>query len=266
MSTLSRRSFLGSAVAATAISKTFAPAAAAQAPRVGQSERRLRVQFTTGGHTSPLEMYAMFESPLFRNLETVVLPHPNPFDAVGGTNAPDVIVTNDWITGGWPQKDRDNMVKHLDAGNGVVVLHHAVGTNNNEWPWWSEEVIGCYLFNPGVPGMKTQARLKQFPIQVITPVGNHPIVHGVEPFQLPWDETFPNMWISPKATVLFTSDDPSFNNPAQGWVGPHPKARVVCFQPGHTRFACQDPNYRKVVHNMILWAGGRLSATTAGSQ
>ena len=28
------------------------------------------------------------------------------------------------------------------------------------------------------------------------------------------------MWISPKSTVLFVSDDPSFNNPALGWVGP----------------------------------------------
>jgi hypothetical protein len=72
-------------------------------------------------------------------------------------------------------------------------------------------VIGCYLYNPGVSGMKTQERLKQFPIQTITPVGTHPIVQGIQPFQLPWDDTFPNMWISPKATVLLESDDPSFN-------------------------------------------------------
>ena len=73
------------------------------------------------------------------------------------------------------------------------------------------------------------------------PVGNHPIVRGLEPFKLPWDETFPNMWISPRATVLLESDDPSFNNPAVAWVGPHQKARVVCMQPGHTRHVCQDP-------------------------
>jgi hypothetical protein len=168
-------------------------------------------------------------------------------------------VTNDWITGQWPERDRTNMVKQLDAGKGLVVLHHAVGTNNDAWQWWSEEVIGCTLYNTNVPGMKTQARLKQFVRQTIKPVGNHPIVRGIEPFRLPWDETFPNMWISPKSTVLFESDDPSFNNPAVGWVGPHQKARVVCFQPGHTRNVCQDPNYRKVVHNMVVWAGGKLS-------
>ena len=107
--------------------------------------------------------------------------------------------------------------------------------------------------------MKTQARLKQFVRQTIKPVGTHPIVRGLEPFVLPWDETFPNMWISPRSTVLFESDDPSFNNPAVGWVGPHQKARVACLQPGHTRHVCQDPNYREIVHRMVQWAGGRLS-------
>ena len=258
MSNWSRRNFLGAALAAAAASRLeAAPARAAQASARGP---RLKVQFTPGGHTSPLQMYAMFTDPSFADVDTTVLPHPRAFDGIGGPNAPDVIVTNDWITGGWPESDRAKMVKHLDAGKGVVVLHHAVGTNNDQWPWWSEEAIGCFLYNPNVPGMKTQGRLKQFVRQTVTPVGNHPIVRGIEPFNLPWDETFPNMWISPKSTVLFVSDDPSFNNPALGWVGPHPKARVVCFQPGHTRNVCQDPNYRQVVHNMVLWAGGRLAS------
>ena len=144
MPTLSRRSFLGSAVGSIAPPGALAGAAApaalqAQTPR-GQ---RLRVQFTPGGHTSPLEMYAMFEDPLFSDVDPVVLPHPNAFDRVGGPDAPDVIVTNDWITGQWPERDRANMVKHLDAGKGLIVLHHAVGTNNDAWAWWSEEVIGC---------------------------------------------------------------------------------------------------------------------------
>ena len=119
-------------------------------------------------------MYAMFEDPLFSDVDPVVLPHPNAFDRVGGPDAPDVIVTNDWITGQWPERDRANMVKHLDAGKGLIVLHHAVGTNNDAWAWWSEEVIGCYLYNANAQGMKTQARLKQFVRQTIKPVGDSP--------------------------------------------------------------------------------------------
>ena len=259
MSKVPRRNFLSGTVAAFMAPRLLAGSQAAPASRAGRAQR-LRVQFTTGGHTTPLQIYAMFEDALFQDMETTVLPHPNAFDRVNTPTGPDVIVTNDWITGQWPDGERDNMVKHLDAGKGLVVLHHAVGTNNDAWAWWSEEVIGCYLYNSGVPGMKTQGRLKQFPRQTIKPVGSHPVVKGVEPFVLPWDETFPNMWISPKATVLFESDEPSFNNPAVGWVGPHPRGRVVCFQPGHTRWVCQDPNYRMIVHRMIQWAGGRLAS------
>lgn len=257
MSNISRRSFLVSAVAATTLSESSSPAQVSQRGRAP-----LRVQFTPGGHTVPLQMYAMFEDELFRDLDTMVLPHPNPFRGLSGgpgQPGPDVVVTCDWITGGWPEADRQSMLKYLDSGKGLVVLHHAVGTNNDEWPWFSENITGVMLWNPGAPGMKTQSRLKQFPRQTLRPVGDHPIVRGIEPFQLPWDETFPNMWLSPKITPLIESDDPDFVQPVVGWVGLHPKGRVVCFEPGHTRFATADPTYRKVVHNMILWCGGSLS-------
>jgi hypothetical protein len=246
MPNLSRRGFLGSSLAVAAAPKV-SPAAPA-AP--------LRVQFTPGGHTAPMEIYAMFEDPSFRDLDTWVVPHPNAF---GDLSAVDVVVTVDWITGGWIEADRQLMLRHLDAGKGLVILHHAVGTNNDQWPWWAENVTGCLLWNPEGKAMKTQARLKQFPRQTLRPVGRHPIVRGIEPFPLPWDETFPNMWLSPKITPLLESDDPDFVQPTVGWVGIHPKARVVCFEPGHTRFVCADPMFRKVIHNMILWSGGRLS-------
>jgi hypothetical protein len=84
----------------------------------------------------------------------------------------------------------------------------------------------------------------------------------VKPFVLPPDELFYGMWFGPNTKVLFRSDDPAvtpFNNGAIGWLGVHPKARVVCFQCGHTDQVNSDPRFRHVVHNMILWAGGKLS-------
>lgn len=257
----SRRGFLGSTAAGLLLSSAISRGSSfeLEAAQSRQQQQPLRVQFSPGGHTAPLQIYAMFEDPLFKDMESWIRPHPNTFETVNSTNYPDVIVTNDWLTTEWPQNDKDNMVKHIEAGRGLVVLHHAVGTND-AWQWWTESVIGCHLYDTADPGMKTQARLKQFPIQTITPVGNHPINRGIDPFQLPWDETFPNMWISPKATPVFRTDDPSFRDPTVGWVGPPlPKGRVVSFSPGHTRFVCQDPNFRQVVHSMILWAGGRLA-------
>jgi len=259
MARISRRTFLGTA-AGYATTLAGAGELLAQAtPATSSRQRRLRVQFSPGGHTAPLQIYAMFEDPLFQDFDSVVLPHPDAFASVNSAAPPDIIVTNDWLTTEWPQRDKDNMTKHLAAGRGLVVLHHAVGTND-AWDWWTEKVLGCHLYDTADPGMKTQARLKQFPVQTIAPVGDHPIVRDIEPFQLPWDETFPNMWISPKATPLFKTDDPSFRDPTVGWIGPSlPAGRVVCFSPGHTRAVCQDPNFRHVVHNMILWTGGRLA-------
>src|ERR1700709_1750704 len=177
MTSLSRRSFFGSTAAGLLLLKNFAGASAdADAFQVPKSMRRaLRVQFSPGGHTAPLQIYAMFEDPLFTDLNSVVRPHPFAMDTVdSATDYPDVIVTNDWLTTEWPQRDKDHIVKHLAAGRGLVVLHHAVGTND-AWQTWTDELLGCHLYDTIDPGMKGQARLKQFPIEVLTPVGDHPI-------------------------------------------------------------------------------------------
>jgi type 1 glutamine amidotransferase len=246
-----RRSFLVSAAAA-AISRLFAQQQSVQ-PAV------LRVQYTTGGHTVPLQQYEMFDDPLFGDLDRQVFPHPHAFDGINEANGPNVIVLGDYLTSGWPEADRKQMQRYLDSGKGLVVLHHAVG-DNQEWPWFYEEATGGELIQRELPG-KLRSGLKQWPTQRLSPVGDHPIVRGVRPFLLPRDELFYNMWFSPKVTVLLRSDDPDLAN-VKGtiaWVGVHPKARVVCFQSGHTDVVNADPRYRQIVHNMILWAGGRLS-------
>jgi hypothetical protein len=262
MAELSRRKFIGSTAAGLLSIKTMGDVAMAEPadpPAENSAHRNLRVQFSPGGHTTPLQIYAMFEEPLFADFDPSVRPHPYALDTVDSTDYPDVIITNDWLTTEWPDRDRNNLVKHLGAGRGLVVLHHAVGSNDS-WKAWTDDYIGCHLYDTIDSGMKTQARLKQFPIQVISPVGDHPIVRGIPPFELPWDEGFPNMWISPRATPLFKTDDPSYRDPTVGWVGPAlPKGRVCALQPGHTDFVCQDPNWRMIVHNMILWTGGRLA-------
>ncbi len=42
-------------------------------------------------------------------------------------------------------------------------------------------------------------------------------------------------------------------------VGPHAGARVVYIQLGHSDSTMRYPAYRKLVHNAILWAAGRLN-------
>jgi type 1 glutamine amidotransferase len=262
MSHLSRRNFMAAAAGAAALSQL----PACSRPPAGSTQNTaqspvLRVQYTTGSHTVPLEQYQMFDDPMFGDLDTWILPHPHPFDQLNRADGPEVVVLGDYMTGGWPEDDRAEMQKYLDSGKGLVVLHHSVG-DNQTWPWWYENVMGGALLQMELPG-KVRSGLKQFPRQRLTPVGNHPILRGVEPFELPPDELFYNMWFSPKAQVLLRSDDPDLkkvNDGAIAWLGVHPKARVVCWQSGHTPFVNGDPRYRKIVHNMILWAGGKLES------
>jgi hypothetical protein len=248
MSNVSRRGFLGSALVAGALPT---PSFSAQPP--------LRVQYTTGSHTVAMQQYTMFDDELFRDLDTWVYPHPKAFDGLNAANGPEVLVLGDYLTGNWPDSDRPPFQKFLDAGKGLVVLHHSVG-DNQEWPWFYEEVTGGELIQRQLPG-KLLSGLKQWPRQRLSPVGDHPIVRGMQPFQMPRDELFYNMWFSPKITVLLRSDDPDLANVngTIAWVGVHPKARVVCFQCGHTDIVNNDPRYRHIVHNMILWAGRRLT-------
>ncbi|MGE0405117.1 MAG: ThuA domain-containing protein [Candidatus Korobacteraceae bacterium] len=256
MAELSRRNFLAAAGGAVAAAKLplAAQSATAQKPV-------LRVQYTTGSHTVPLQQYEMFDDPTFRDLDTWVVPHPRAFNKINDPGGPEVIVLGDYLTGGWPEEDRPHVQKYLDAGKGLVVLHHAVG-DNQTWPWWYEEVLGGALIQRELPG-KPRSGLKQWPRQRLSPVGNHPIVRGIQPFTLPFDELFYNMWFSPKAQVLLRSDDPDLkkvNDGAIAWLGVHPKARVVCWQSGHTAEVNSDPRYRHIVHRMILWAGGKLNS------
>ena len=204
----------------------------------------------------------MFDDDLFADLDTWVFPHPRAFDGLSGANGkpgPDVLVLGDYLTTGWPESDRPHVQKYLDSGKGLVALHHSVG-DNQEWPWWYEQVTGGELIQRELPG-KLRSGLKQFPRQKLTPVGDHPIIRNIQPFTLPPDELFYNMWFSDKIQVLLRSDDPDLKNVngTIAWIGVHPKARVVCFQSGHTDWVNNHPTYRKLVHNMILWAGGRLS-------
>ena len=161
MSNLSRRSFLAFGAGAAALG---APRVSAQAP----SSPMLRVQFTTGAHTVPITAYEMFDDPLFRDLDTWIVPFPHPFDKINEPNGPEVIVLMSYITGGYPEEDRVHIQKYLDSGKGLVVLHHAVG-DNQTWPFWYQEVMGGALIQRTIPGMP-RSGLRQFPKQKITPV------------------------------------------------------------------------------------------------
>lgn len=109
------------------------------------------------------------------------------------------------IVGPEPQVARD-VVNLLDAGQGLVVLHHAISA----WPGWEgwAEVVGArFLYRPGrlrgVDLPSSGYRLARF---TVSPVDRaHPVCAGVEPFEVD-DELYFAPVLTDRIRPLLTQD------------------------------------------------------------
>ena len=81
--------------------------------------------------------------------------------------------------------------------------------------------------------------------------------HRGLPEGAPLDETYKNMWLSPRVRLLLITDNPNSDR-LLAWIGPCATSRVVAIQQGHGPAIFSNPEYRTMVHNAILWSAGRL--------
>jgi len=284
----SRRDFLA-AGAAGATALLAHRDTAAQPPLKTQ----VWVQLTTGGKPYPPTLQQMFLDPIFFGMEIWPIDQPANFAALlppqpppqrsgappaagrgalgGGTERDeppdypwepsggrphpgyDVLVLNDQMD--WPENTRTIARQAVDAGRGFVLLHHSLG-DNQDWPWWYEEVTGGLLVLTEQKTRKPSTISSAAKLD-LRPAGKHPILRNVGPFSLTNEEVFKNMWQSPKITPLLQTANGSSDSTV-AWVGVHPTARVVCIQPGTSRETHRNPAYRMLVRNSILWAAGRI--------
>ncbi len=150
---------------------------------------------------------------------------------------------------------KKNLKLFIEASKGVIILHHAIATYNS-WQWWYEEVVGGkYLMQPDGDLPSSNYMSHQEIIGI--PVGKHPITSSLNglPVHM-YDETYKNMWLSPKIKVvlqtnLFTSDKPLI------WISPYEKSRVVVIIPGHGWGAHYNLGFRNLLKDAILWAGNK---------
>jgi type 1 glutamine amidotransferase len=152
---------------------------------------------------------------------------------------------------------REHLRAFVEAGKGIVSLHHAI-VDYTQWPWWWEEVTGGEFFVKPQPGHPASAFQEGVDIIVThTALGrSHPVTRDAPPL-LVHDEAYRGMWHAPQIQVLTETDFPLNDRPVV-YVGPQAKARVVYIQLGHSESTMRYPAYRKLVHNAILWTAGRL--------
>ena len=209
----------------------------------------VRALLVTGGHDHDISFYSVLAGQ--SDLVVWVDPHPNAFVSAP-LEGSDVVVLYD-MPKAMTSDQRQSLRAFVEAGGGVVALHHAIAGRTG-WRWWWEEVVGGrYLTEPD--GERPASTYKHDEIVNVKVVAEHPVTAGLGPFTI-LDETYKGMWISAETRTLLTTDNVTSDGPV-AWVSPYPKARVVFIQLGHGREAHLHPAFRRLVRNAVLWAAGR---------
>ena len=220
---------------------------AADAPETAQSRPSpgaIRALLITGGHDHEAAFYSLFDDIDRLPVDTAASAFKNPL-----RGKYDVLIMYDF-TRDLDESGRKNLRDFVEAGGGVVVLHHAL-LNYRTWTWWSEEVVGG-RYRLRREGGEPASSVKNDQQISVTPAAAHPVLDGIGPFRIQ-DETYKNLYMSPRVRPLLTTDNPT-SDVNLAWIGPCATARVVAIQLGHGRSAFRNPSYRTLVHNAVRWA------------
>jgi type 1 glutamine amidotransferase len=151
------------------------------------------------------------------------------FEDISGWDYDVVVLYN--MTDGVSEKRRQNFLKLLDDGVGVVALHHSIAS----FQYWPEykKIIGWkfYLKKTREDGVLREKGGYQ-----------HDVDNG-QSFEA-------------DNVVLLTTDQP-LSDKTLCSVRKYANANICCIQPGHGTGAFNDPNYRRLVAQAIRWCAGR---------
>ncbi len=150
-----------------------------------------------------------------------------------------------------PPSRRENFLKLLERGIGVVALHHTFAA----YPDWPEfrEIIGVkYLQKPAeIEGERREASTYKHDVEFAISVENreHPVTKNIDDFTV-YDETYHGCYFEPDNEVLLTTDHPTSDKPV-AWVRTYRGAPVCTIQMGHGPQIFSHDAYRRLVAGAI---------------
>jgi type 1 glutamine amidotransferase len=219
---------------------------------------KLKVVVVTGGHDFEHEpFFKIFDSmEQISYTEAIQKDDSELFEDISGWDY-DVIVFYS-MTQKISEKRRQNFLKLLDRGVGVVALHHIMCAFQ-EWPEFRKIIGARYcLADTMIDGVTYKAGSYQhgldMPISIVDK--QHPITEGMSDFVI-HDEGYKNCWFDRDNHVLLTADHPS-SDKTVCWVRKYRNSRICTLQLGHDSRAYENRNYRLLVNRAILWVAGRL--------
>ena len=147
------------------------------------------------------------------------------------------------------EKSRQNIRKYLEAGKGLVVLHHALGSYNN-WEWWWKKVVGGKYQMKDHKGISKSGYNQEEKIYMSVQK-QHFISEEIQDFEL-IDEAYNNLWISQDIDIIYKTDNQHSDGPTV-WISPFKLSKVVIIQPGHAESAHLNKNYKSLLYRAIEW-------------
>jgi type 1 glutamine amidotransferase/HEAT repeat protein len=221
-------------------------------------QRKIRVALITGGHPFDEQAFlGMFSSDT--GITCTHVPQKDDselFEETAGWPYDVVVLYN--MTRTISEKRQQNLLRLLDAGVGLLSLHHASAAFSD----WCEypKIIGCrYLLAPVEhDGMRLEPSTYRHDVDIPVHVADsgHAVTAGVHDFVVR-DETYHGCQFEPDNHLLLTTDEQSSDAPL-AWARQYRQARVVHCQLGHGPGIFADGQFRTLVAQAIKWcAGGR---------
>jgi uncharacterized protein len=237
-----------------------------QAARPDEDSRKAKVAVITGGH-------GFKEKPFLEMFDSI---DPISYDRLDQKDDSEFLEDiSDWsydvivfyaMTQKIPEQRRQNLLKLLDRGVGVVALHHTAAAFQ-DWQQFGD-IIGVKFFTQDtvVDGQqhKKCTYLHDADMKISVANTEHPVTKGLEAFTV-HDETYKGCLFDRDAEVLLTTDHPA-SDPTVCCVKTYRNARVCYIELGHGPGIFADASYRRLVAQAIAWTAARPDANNEGGK
>jgi uncharacterized protein len=219
--------------------------------------RKLRVLVVTGGHGFQVApFYQMFDRMTDVEYRQETYPKAAELLKPGLEQVYDAIVMYDMVGSITPDQQKA-FVELLNAGIGLVLLHHDLGAHR-DWPEFTKIRGGKFFFKPetvdgkgyGASSFKDDQKVK-----VLIADHEHPITKGLQDYEIQ-DEIYGKCYVSPDVRVLLKTDHP-LSCPALAWVHEYGKSKVFYLMSGHDSKAWNNPSFFQELQRGIHWAAGK---------
>jgi type 1 glutamine amidotransferase len=213
--------------------------------------KKVSILIIAGGHSfDTIEFFDIFHSLDGIDFDSVYHPEALAWLQSGQADDYSVLVFYDFIPG-LAANDSSVFQDLIRQGKPMLFLHHALCTGQN-WDGYMKMVGGRYVMPEYHPDSMAWSDYKHdIRLSVEVADQDHPVTRGMGDFTI-HDEGYSNITVLPGVTPLLRTDHPHAS-PLIGWTHTAGQSKIVYLMLGHDKYAYQNPAYRQLLSQSILW-------------